>query len=383
MLTNIKELLNPYGNVLSKPQFSHFVGFVQGLSACEIPSLSRMSEIHCKSRSSMDRFLTESPWEISSLKTIYHNQIKSLVENNSSLLIDDSISHRPYARKVEKANFHYDHTTGKDSLGYSIVTSVISSNEEIIPYDLIPYYRKEDCDGKSFKTKNTFAVEIIDSTKNNPNITEVIFDTWYSNEQVIGACKKAKKHYITQIKSNRNVTINQHKNAVRTFVKGIGEEEWEFTLHKNSTFRFFATSAFISKIGSVHLIFCQKYHDKEKKWGDTHYLISDQLTTVSNILIQRYLNRVGIEGFHRDAKQNLGLEGYFLRKNRGIERYLFLVLLTYGLLVLQKHKTNVNFSIGELCEEQKTNVYKQTFEDIKRNPEIEKEKFKGLARARV
>jgi len=383
MRCELLSLLKPYENAFSKPQMLHFAAFITSLSACETPSITRMSEIHTKSRSTFNRFLTESPWDIEEVKSVYHGQIQPFIMKGSSLLIDDTNSKRPYAKKVEKANYHYDHTEGKEVLGYNLVTSVISSNEETLPYDLIPYYRSEDCTARKFKTKNQIASEIISSTASNQNITLVIFDSWYSNEIVIGACKKAKKDYITQIKSNRNVTINRHQNAVRAFTKSIQDKDWELTIYNESAFRFFATSAFISKIGSVHLIFCQKYDESEKKWGEPHFLISNMLDVSSIVILHKYLSRVGIEGFHRDAKQNLGLEGYFLRKNRGIERYLFLVMLAYGFLVMQKMKNHLALSIGELCEEQKIIVYKQTLRRIKQNPEIEDALLYSLAKARV
>ena len=331
----------------------------------------------------MNRFLTESPWEIRPAKSVYHKQIKPFIERGSSLLIDDTISNRLYAKKVEKVNYHYDHTTNTDVLGYSIVTSAISSGGDVIPYNLIPYYREEDCELGKFKTKNEIAVEIIKSTADNPKITVVIFDTWYSNEIVIGACKRARKNYITQIKSNRNVTINQHKNAVRAFTKYIAKDDWQFTVYKNSMFKFFETSAFISKIRSVHLIFCQKYDNSRKKWGKTHFIISNMLNITSHILLHRYLQRVGIEGFHRDAKQNLGLEGYFLRKNRGIERYLFLVLVACGMLIIKNMRNKLNLSIGELCEEQKFSVYLQAYDLVEQSPHLKEPIFRNLAKARV
>jgi len=377
------QLLKPYENVFSKPQMLHFAAYLTGLSACEIPSITRMSEIHTKSRSSMNRFLTESPWKMEEAKSVYHKQIQPFIMKGSSLLIDDTNSKRPYAKKVEKANYHYDHTEGKEVLGYNLVTSVISSGEETMPYNLIPYYRKEDCKDKIFRTKNQIAAEVINSIASVRNITLVIFDSWYSNEIIIGACKKAKKRYITQIKSNRNVTINQHKNAVRAFVKDIDEKDWEVTVYNDSTFRFFATSAFIPKIRSVHLIYCQKYDTSEKKWGEPHFVISNMLETPSIVILHKYLSRVGIEGFHRDAKQNLGLEGYFLRNNRGIERYLFLVMLAYGFLVMQNMKNHLTLSIGELCEEHKVVVYKLIIEKIEKNPELENAILLSLAKARV
>ncbi len=377
------DLLKPYGSVFSKPQFNHFCGFINLMSVCEIPSLNRFCALHNKSRSSLNRFLTKSPWEIEEIKSVYHNQLFQHLPNKSFLLIDDTISHRPYAIKVEKANWHYDHTIGKKSLGYSLVTSTVRSDESIIPYDIIPYYRKEDCLVNQFKSKNEIAEKIILSTEKTPQINLVIFDTWYSNDKVINACKQAKKNYITQIKSNRNITINHEKNAVRSFVKHIKKDQWSIFKHNNDIFRIFSTSAFISKIGSIHLIFSQIYNKKSEKWGETYYIISDLLKVESQQVIENYLTRVGIEGFHREAKQNTGLEGYFLRNNRGIEKYLFLVMLTYATLVLQGLSNKSKATIGELCEEEKVKTYERVYEIIRGDPTMKKTLFKKLAKARV
>jgi SRSO17 transposase len=197
MKSEMLSLLKPYENIFSKPQTTHIEAYITGIIACEIPSITRMSEVHTKSRSSFNRFLTESPWDMEDAKFVFHKQIQPFINKGSTLLIDDTNSKRPYAKKVEKANYHFDHASGKDVLGYNIVTSVISSNEETIPYNLIHYYRAQDCTDRKFKTKNQIASEIINSTASNRNISLVIFDAWYSNEIVIGACKKAKKrlHY--------------------------------------------------------------------------------------------------------------------------------------------------------------------------------------------
>lgn len=382
-MQNLNLLLKPYGFVLSKPQFNHFSCLVQSLAVCEKPSLLRFSELHDRNRSSLNRFLTESTWELSQVKGIYQKQINSFIEPNSFLLIDDTLSKRPYAKKVEKANYHFDHTVNDYSLGYSVMTSVIKSKVNIIPYEIKSYFRKDDCNDIKFMSKNEIAATFIQSAKNVKNITAVIFDTWFSNDIVIGACKDAKKHYITQIKSNRNVTINNKKRFVREHEKNIKKSDWLLLEYNDDKFRYFSTSAFISKIGSVHLIFSQLYNKDDRKWGETYYIISDMLNIDSQIILRDYLGRVGIESFHREAKQNTGLEGYFLRKYRGIEKYLFLVMLTYSLLVLQSISMKTEKTIGEMCEENKVYLYEEIYQEIKIHPEIRWDKFRRLAKARV
>ena len=377
----IDSFLKPYKEVLSKPQYVHFSHFVKSLPVCEIPSVQRFSALHTKSRSSLSRFLSESTWKIEQMKQIYQSELKPYIPSDSFLLIDDTISKRPYAKKVERANYHYDHTSGKNVQGYSIVTSVLRTEESIIPYDIQPYYRKEDCNDLPFKTKNQLAADIISSSKKFNRITTVIFDSWYSNDEVICACKQANKHYITQIKSNRNVTINFKKRFVREHAQMIKEKQWKEMKYNDGKIRFFYTSAFISKIGSVHLIFSQMYNQKDKCWGETHYFISDLLEVSPQEILRMYLVRVGIESFHREAKQNIGLEGYFLRKCRGIERYLFLVMLTYSILALQG--LSKKLSIGQACQENKVLLFEQVYNEILQDPDKRWLIFHNLAKAGV
>jgi hypothetical protein len=215
MINQAGHLLKPYASVFTKPQYSHFQHMITCLSACDKPSIRRYAELHTKSRSSLSRFLTNSPWKPKDVKSVYHKQLKKVIDNNSYLILDDTLSHRPYAKKVEKANSHFDHTTNGYSLGYSVLTSVIYTNKEVIPYDLECYYRKDDCDDSTFRSKVDIAAEIIKSTKDNKKIKIVLFDSWYSNRIVIDACKEASKHYITMIKSDRNVTYEHRKRKVK------------------------------------------------------------------------------------------------------------------------------------------------------------------------
>ena len=114
MKTNNEILLKPYQKIFSKPQLFHFNMFITGLSACEIPTISHMSNLHTKSRISMNRVLTESPWKIDMIKSGYHNQVKPFTRTDSAWIIDDTNSKRPYTKKVEKTDYHFDHTSSKE-----------------------------------------------------------------------------------------------------------------------------------------------------------------------------------------------------------------------------------------------------------------------------
>lgn len=383
MTSYYNELLKPYASCFSKPQFTHFEHLTTCLSACEIPSLNRYAAFHTKSRSSLNRFLTESTWQVEDVKKVYHQEVKSYFNARSYLLIDDTLSHRPYAKAVEKANYHYDHTINGQSKGYSLVTATAVTGNNIIPYDLLCYYREEDCTDRQYRSKNTIAQEIILSTQKITAIDTVIFDSWYSNDIVIGACKNAGKHYITLLKSNRNVTYHHRKCAVDVLAQKKDLFLWEEFQHEGRKFRSQTYSVFIKSVGSVKLVISQLYDIKDKKWGDKCYLISDMVEKSAQKLVEEYLVRSGIESFHREAKQNVGLEGYFLRNNRGIERYLFLVMLTYALLVLQRIDMKESITIGQACEKKKILVFSWAMNRAYEHPSEREFIFQAIAKARV
>ena len=54
----------------------------------------------------------------------------------------------------------------------------------------------------------------------------------------------------------------------------------------------------------------------------------------SKKILQTQAMRWPIEGFHRDAKQSLGLEDYQMRKIEGVKRHIAMVFFAYVLLQL-------------------------------------------------
>ena len=202
---------------------------------------------------------------------------------------------------------------------------------------------------------------MIERTQRYKKLPLCIVDSWYSNIKVLGKITEVGSHYITEIKSNRNTTVSNKCRYVREHAKHIKEKGFSVISIKEAKYRFFQTSAFISGLGNINLVFSQKYEESGEEWGEMYYLISDILSLSGQRVIELFLLRGGIEGFHREAKQQLGFEHYQLRNDRGIERYLFLVLLVYVLLLLlnqqQMRDTFESKTIGELCRYLKAECY--------------------------
>jgi hypothetical protein len=361
--SELVEILKPFENDFTKPQYSNFKQSITCMAVSSHATIEHWSKLFDpKHQTTLDRFFIESPWNLTSVKSRFNRITSRFLPHTCVGILDDTLSHKPFAKKMEMLGVHYDHLNGGHETGHSIVTSGYATHSDFLPHDAIVYIRKENCtDAISFQTKNDIASTMIKDMAKQKKLFCFVFDTWYSNTQIIGAIKEAKKHYCTEIKENRNVTLSRKQTAVREHAKHISEKQYAIILIDERKFKVFSCSAFISGIGTVHLLFCRMWQEEKKEWSDMHYIISDLLSFSEEAILRLYLMRGGIESFHREAKQHIGLESYQLRKSRGIERYLFLVLMTYAFLIMLKMlpygRMRCTETIGDVCRALREDCY--------------------------
>ena len=75
-------------------------------------------------------------------------------------------------------------------------------------------------------------------------------------------------------------------------------------------------------------------YDNPELEGEPHFYCSNKLDMKADKLLNLYAKRWKIDSFYRDAKQNLGMEDYEMRKIEGVRRHLAMVLIAHTLLVL-------------------------------------------------
>ena len=76
------------------------------------------------------------------------------------------------------------------------------------------------------------------------------------------------------------------------------------------------------------------YDNPDLEGGEPHFYCSNKLDMKADKLLNVYAKRWKIDSFYRDAKQNLGMEEYEMRKIEGVRRHLAMVLIAHTLLVL-------------------------------------------------
>ena len=357
----ISENLSFFQSVYSKPQFCRFTDQVLSriidnrFSTYSIPN----HFYHKVNPSTENRFLTESTWKDNKVES----RLYELVDSSGILsdfrigILDDTLAHKKYAKKMDGVGKHKDHLNNTFSYGHDIVTIGIHTKYGCLPLASKPYVRKENAKkGIAFQTKNQIAEKTVKRINKEINLNLMTMDSWYGNNtDLVLSFRGLGIKIVAAIKSNRNITVNRKKQYVREYFAKLESKDFEIFIEtedgkEKDRYRLHKAHVFISRLGNMNLLISQQWNKDEQKWTEPYYIITDLKNKSAVEILCLYSKRNSIEGFHREAKQHLSMERYLIRDYKGIVRHLFLVVLAYVFLMLMMNKLDMESTIGEMCE---------------------------------
>lgn len=238
-------------------------------------------------RTSITRFLSNSSWDEKLLERALKAYIVELIwararETKQPIyfIIDDTISEKtkPSSKAInpiEKCSFHNSHLKSKNVYGHQILVSLLSCDCLVLPYS-INIYDKESM------SKIKLTQKLIATLPKPEDKGFVLCDSWYSCKDIFNASEKAGYNYIGDLKDRNNISI------ILSYPKDAFQKDK-------------ALKAFIS--------------------------LDNSLTSLE--ILTQYTDRWAIEPFFRDCKTYLGLDGYQVRSEKSITRYLTIMLVNY------------------------------------------------------
>lgn len=367
----IAELLEDYRPTLTKPQFANFGIFVSGLIVHENKTIQEINDAFSeKDQSSLNRFVTESEFDMLAIDAVRINQIRDVVGTKTRVIFvaDDSMAHKT-GRQMEKANYHRSGTTKRVEWGHNIVDSLlIDPTGKMYPFGANIYLRKMDCDENNvFKTKREIAIKQLEhALKCGFHVVIYVADSGYYSSTVCKELRHLKVCFVLGVVGTTKISIDRKKRiAISDYVSQLSQKDYTKVKKSNGTYYIHTVKCYIRGSGSVKLILSYKKGEEE----DIRAYVTDILDKSDSYLMECLLKRWNIECFHRDAKQHLGIEDYQVRKYRGIQIVVLAVLVAYTLLVLGCLKNRViariaeSFgrplkTIGELCRFMKLSAMK-------------------------
>jgi len=402
-------------------QFQHFQNYLTGLIVLDNKTMANITRCTLDSadKTNLSRFFSEADWKPDEINT---KRVEYLLEatkknrkgaRNSVLPIDDTLLEH-VGSLFEYIDKHYNHGNHTFPLAHNLVTSHYVSGAVRFPVDwylyrrydestewekyakkhfpdeIIPKKKKERNKFKKrieptlledpeflalhekFHTKISLAVELLNQAieKDLPFET-VLFDSWYLAPELVEVLNKHDKKWISILKANRNINTNNlrifdeeglkikfedKKIKAEDLVKLIPASSFKATEIGDKTYYSFSKNVHIASLGKVRLVFSFENPELE---GTCAILITNHLSWSAKKIIETYLLRWPIETFYQDAKQQLGLNDYRMRKSNAIQKHWSLVFVAYSFLHLaclpasRREKVKVPIqTIGQIVRQQ-------------------------------
>jgi hypothetical protein len=261
------------------------------------------------------------------------------------LIVDDSKKNKR-GKVMDATGWVHDPLSGKSIWGHQYVKATIYARGITIPFAARLYVKKKDCPKLEvqFHKVTELAANIIKSFMVPKGLkTIVLFDTYYLCPTVTQVCKEKNFHFVSVLKSNRNLKYRGKKLKSGSYgaycFKTKEKLKMKISKEKGAvTYNFVDTGWInISKLGLAHLIFSRK--NSERK---ILALVTDHPNLKAVDIIKSYDIRWNIEVFFKDAKQLLGLGRYQNRSYKAAVTHLHLVCFAYALLT--------HIAINSKCE---------------------------------
>lgn len=253
-------------------------------------------------------------------------------------LIIDSTLKEKRGKQMEAVSKYKDASTGCYFRGHHYVEAVLYFRGLVIPLGIRLYIKKEDCPSlktlfqKSTQLAANLIREFVPSRLGGIK-TIVLFDSYFLCQTVLKACRDKGFHFISTLKSNRNIYKNGRKLKAGQYGRNFFRRSPKQTIRVNKenglvTYQFVdAGWLSVSKVGRVRVVLSRKNSSAEIKG-----LVTDEPGLKAREVITGYDGRWMIEVFNKDTKQLLGLGQYQNLPYEAAVIHLHLVCFAYALL---------------------------------------------------
>ncbi len=365
LIKEVENILKFAKRAFTKGSFRSFTQYVNGLIVLAKKTVNKISEAssEIKYQSALNRVLTEAKFEEEYLRKRYLEKIRYLLKNMQVyLIIDDTLVERN-GPTVEEAQKHFDHNSNSFINGHQFFTALLYT-----PFLQLPIF--PELYSKNTDSKIEMAQSLIDSLElASIKLHTVLFDSWYSEKELIKKCIKTDARVICAIKTNRIIMLQgKRKWKTLSFISDrIRSQKLTKIILNENTYETWDSIVNLNHLPSVKLIISEE-KDKDGVLIGKAHLISTNIKDSAEEIICTYKLRWKIETYHRDIKQNLGFATVFFTKREGIVRHAIFASMTYAILSLFMFRKEISMTIGECCEYLKN---KSNVELVKEIVEIE------------
>ena len=332
-MTN-KELLDLYTDYLIS-SFGQTTG--TGLSALLGGSVSH---------DRIQRFLSKEEFTSADLWHFVKAHVRAVEQADGCIIVDDSISEKPYTDENDIIAWHYDHSKGTTVKGINFLSALyhVPQLEVSLPVGFRLVRKTEQYvdkkDGKTKRrdpiSKNEHYQALLRQAKHNQLLFRfVLNDVWYASaDNMMFVKRELERDFIMPLKTNRKVALSEQDKQQGRYVRvdSVPLETGE-----------------VGQVRTVYLegvdfplALCKQLFVNEDGSQAVQYLVCSDLQLTHEQITTIYQRRWNVEEYHKSLKQNASLERSPTHTVCTQTNHLFAALCGYVKLELLKVSNHLN-----------------------------------------
>jgi hypothetical protein len=293
------------------------------------------------SHDQVTRFLASKPRTSADLWQIAKPFVRRIQSAEGVMIVDDSISEKPYTDENEIVCWHYDHSHQRMVKGINFLSVLYHSQGMSLPVGFALIAKAEHYvdkkDGKEKRrspiTKNESYRHLLEqAVQNQIPFRYVLNDVWYSAAENMKFIKHTlRKDFIMPLKSNRKVALSLADKHQGRFVSVDTLE-----LEANAP-----TTIYLEGVDFPMLLVKQVFVNEDDSTGIL-YLVTSDTTLSFDAITTFYQRRWNVEPYHKSLKQNASLEKSPTQTVTSQTNHFFAALCAYIKLEILKGTTRLN-----------------------------------------
>jgi len=352
------------------PQRKHLANYLTGLMIAENKTIDGMTQEmpNASDQSCLNRFLTEVDWDhdaMNQARVEWLQQFDDTKFHERGIIALDDVLLEKSGKLIPDSGTFWDHSEEryKHAQDLIIINYVHPFSKKHYPLEFRRFKKENQCEwtGEEFKKMTTLSIELIDWCRANGVLGCFTFDSFYTVVEIqnhINSLKNGdgtERGYVGDLKFNRKLTFKGVEQQAVEFAKTIPPEDRKSVTVDGKKQWYLSVCVKMPNVDhKVRVVILWKYkNDAEPR----KILVTNKIHWNAERIVETYRCRwTGTETFHRDGKQELGMEDCQLRSGVGHTRHIYCVFLAYSLLVRELDKTSLSewarvklTTIGESC----------------------------------
>lgn len=262
------------------------------------------------SHDAVTRFLNQPDHDSKALWKLVKYDVRRVESDDGLLIVDDSISEKPYTDPNGLICPHYDHckdryVNGINRRATPFVSLLYRSNGVQLPVGFELVFKTLQCIVKTRKerwrserTKNDMFRDLLRAAhKNAVKFAFALSDSWFTNSENINYVLSIKKNLIGAVKSNLEVALSKSDRTNGRFVERHPVKISTLGLNPGDL-----REVYIGSVERPALICRDVFVNKDGSTGELRLLCTDLTRSYQHILTT-YQERGGIEECHKSLKK--------------------------------------------------------------------------------